>query len=479
MSEFGYAMMIGDTVGGGTFLFQNRHARYKDRTIQVTIQDGDVFAIKAEYDPQLIFNIINVKINPRNVGNSAESLAELDSPIELVIGAQETIKLSYRDPDSPDVSMSGKDLWDVEGLNELDEAEIDDDMEAGISGWETGTPDDSDITQSSTYAKEGTYSLRVEATAGASRTPRCHTEIFGTFVQNDVIYVQTWLLCEESSWDPSNIGLYVLEYDSADALQTSGEVERNITFPTNGWVRLSGTYTMTDADCAAIRIQIKADAAGSFAGGEFFYIDNVYVIHDSNLNYEFSGNNEGGGDMNNDIEFIGSDLGGSGAEIVAKNTGDVHGFLTVMRVKGIAIRQYNPVTLPIEDETSKADHGDRPIALNLSYITSRVVGEVFGKDVLADYKDPVRWVRGFTFKANRSVALLNAALSIEPGKRVKFIEAMTAVDTEYFINGVRLRFYNKGFIDCTWFVTLAKTQAYWELETAGKSEMETTTRLAP
>ncbi len=473
MSEFGYAMVIGDQTGGGTFLWQNRHARYKDRTLQATITGGDVAAIKAEYDPSLIFNIINTKINPRNVGTGPEILAELDSPIELVIGASETIKLNYRDPDSADVSMSGKDIQDPEGLNELDAASIADDFESGVAGWNAV---DSTISQSTDEAKEGSNSLKIVCDTGGSKESGAQTDIFATVVQNDVLYLNAWVKTSDSP--PADWGMYVVEYDASNVEQTEGLVEEIVSFPTSGFQRLRGTYTIQDSDTTQIRIQFKPSSVQTYAG-EIFYVDEVHIIHDSNLNFEFSAGDQGGGDLNNELTFTGSDLGGSGAEFAVQNVGPEHGFITVLRARGIAIRVYNPVTLPIADSDSITSHGDRPIALNLPYITSRVKGEVFGKDVRGDYKDPVRWVKSFMFHANRNSTLLAAALSIEPGKRIKFTESVTAVDTEYFLNGVRLRIRNKSFIDCTWFVTLAKTQTFWEMETVGKSEMETATRLAP
>ncbi len=472
ISEFGYLIPIGDQVGGGTLLFQDRHARQKDTTLQLSISGGDVFGLNASADPALIYNIINAKVFPRDVGTTPEVVGQLDTAFELGAGQTETLKINYRDPASQDVQISGQNMQDAEGENKL--SAVDRGFETGVGTWFANGTDTDSIAQSSVQAKVGVFSQRLTSGTGAAHTNNTVSgSLIQGFAQNDVVYVQAWVFLEEA-W-PAGVELGIAEHDSSDVFQILNRVA--ITTTTGVWIRLSGAYTISDPDTDRIR-----PVVGWFSNNEDFsggsvdvYIDEVYLIDDAALNFEFSSADTGGGDKNVDLDLLGSVIGGSAAEYQLTNVGTTNGFVTVLRAVGDAIRKYNPVTRTAEDETSKEDHGDRPIALNLAYQDSPRVADDFGDSTLTLYKDPTTRVELLKFRANRSSALLAAALSVEPGQRIKITETVTGVDTEFFVNGAQLRFFNKQFIECDWSVSPASLDSFWLMGVVGASEIGTTT----
>lgn len=473
VSEFGYLMLIGDQAGGGTLKFQDRHERVKDTTVQLTFSENDIADLPVEHNPEMIFNIIKARVFPRDVGASAETIATLDSTLEIAAGETDSITLHYRDPNSEDVTVSGKDFWDPEGKNEIIESEYERGFEGGTTGWVASGSDTDTIAQSSTQAKSGTYSLKLTSGTGAAHTNKCNTGLMTGFAQNDVLYVQAYIYVP-SAW-PDGVAVYISEYDAGDVYKTFGYVEDGIRV-TGSWYRVSGTYTISHADTAKILIGIGEPTNQDFSGGAVeCYIDEVYIVHDSNLNFEFSSAEDGGGDLNTDLALIDSSITGSSAEFQFENTGTGAGFVTSLLVKGTIIRIYNPVERTAEDVTSQGEHGDRLYNLNLAYQADTRTGQDFADTTLSKYKDPTGWVKSITFHANRSDALMTGALDLEPGDRIKIVETVTGLNTEYFINGVRLRIYNKSFIDCTWYVTPGSTAQYWIMGTVGFSEIGETT----
>ena len=476
ISEYGFFMHIGDTTGGGTAKLQDRHARVKDRTVQITLTADDIADLKYQHDKTLIFNEVRAKVFPRDEGDSVEILGCLDSSLEIAAGATDTIRLQYRDPNLLDARLSGKNLYDAEGKNELVEQEDASarGFEVDAGGWVKGSM--VSAARSTDQAKAGSASLLATTDTGAANNYRTESELLTGFVQDDVIYTNAWVYIP-SAW-PVDVALFVEEYDSGDVVGTTTSVDTHDGTLTAGWYRLSGQHTVVDADAAKIKLIVGSSEAGDFSGGAVtVYIDECYVIHDSELNFSFSATEaDDGGSLNDYLELIGSTIGGSGAEYVPKNTGSVSGHLAVLKARGTAIRLYNPIERVAMDATSQTKHNEKSVPLNLAYQSDTRTGQDFADVTLSKYKDPHGWVKSVTFHANRSDALMTAALAVEPGMRVAITEAVSGLSaSEFFVNAVKLKIYNKGFIDCTWFVVPASTEQYWLCGTAGASEIGITT----
>lgn len=111
-SERGYLYPVGDTTGGGTLRFENRHHRPLTPAIAATL-DNSMFEIEAGRSRRDIITACTVTIHPRRIDPSASTLLyELPDDVSPRIGPGETIqwRAGYRDPDSPIARIGGTNI---------------------------------------------------------------------------------------------------------------------------------------------------------------------------------------------------------------------------------------------------------------------------------------------------------------------------------------------------------------------------------
>ena len=190
--------------------------------------------------------------------------------------------------------------------------------------------------------------------------------------------------------------------------------------------------------------------------------------------YEFSSSTGGGGDMNASLGITAT-YGATRVEYVLVNNAAIAGFVTILQARGLAIRIYNPIDRTKTDAESIKLNGNKPFNLNLRYQDGARIGDDFASSTLIAYKDPHDWVKSVTFHANKSDTLMVGALDVEPGQRITLQETVVGLNDEYFVNGVRLKIYNKMFIDATFYIVPAATDPAWVMGQAGNSEIGETT----
>lgn len=471
ISEFGYGMIVGDSVAGGTFRFQGRHERLNDTVVVLTLAGGDVAFIKVEHDPALIFNKIDVKVFPRRVGTTPETLAVLDRPIEIEADLSETVKLNYRDPNVLDARLSGQNMQDAEGDNAITPGGF----ELSSEGWDANG-NGVTISRSSFDGKVGRFSLELDSGTSSSVRPQAESRGSGSgsFSQSDVVHWQVYLRIPDAWQD--QIQIAISQYDVNDVIGSTSVVAGNINTPADVWQRFAGQLTLTNSDVDHIRIFVRAESFGNYSGGAVqLYIDEVYLIEAAALNFKFSSSESGTGDKDDDLALIDSVIGGSAAEFELVNTSGALGYVTMLRARGDAVRSYNPLTQIAEDVDSQVGQGVRPITISLSYQDDPRIGDDFASNVLNKYKDPTGWIKEIRFHANRSSTLLAGAFNVHPGDRVRISESVTGINEDYFVNGKTLDIFNKEFIDCTLRVTPAGVEDFWRIGIVGSSEIGQTT----
>ena len=309
LSEFGYAYTIGDSDGGGKFRFEDRHARVTNTTIEATLTEDEISTLDPIRTDKNIFNRVEAKTFPRNVGVSNEIHYSSQNPVSIGASDTETIIARYRDPN------------------------------------------------------------------------------------------------QESA-------------------------------------RISGT-TM------------------------------VAPVKDTD--YKF-GSSEGGGsnDMNDDLTVTVT-FGANSAKIVLTNNAATSGFLNLMQLRGLAIRLFDSATALSEDSTSQLAYGDRPLNMSLLYQDSALEGQDFADVTKSLWKDPRTLLKSAGFWGNQDATRLVDALEVEPGTRVALSESLSAIDDEYFVNGVELVIHPAKTIFCKWFPTPASDASFWLLGEVGFSEIGETT----
>jgi len=478
-SEFGFCYIRGNTNGGGELTFEDRHRRVTETTIQATIDDNDIFDMNVRRDIEEVFNRIIATAYPREVSDTDEILYSLYTPIEIPPNSSKTIRARYSDPDNRDVRLGGKDFLDPEGKNELVEQGSADDrgFEGGVGSWTVsgGGP----VARSSSYAKKGTYSLKYTSGTGSSNVYGAQSARLTGFVQNDVVYYQIYVNVPDI-W-PGNVKVLLQERNSAGGFLANLELA-DLATSTSGWVRVAGSITLTNASTAKVNFWVGNPVASNFSGGAVtLYIDEAYIIHESELNFEFSSSESGGGDKNVYLELINSTLSGNSAEFVLNNLSDDTGYVTQLKVRGKAIRTYDPIEYRADDSDSIESYFLRPMKMDLRYIADPFVAQDFATIVLSRTKDPHTFVESVVIAGNKSQTLLDAVLGLEPGDRIDIAEEVSGIDAEHFINGVEMRLIKAAggvAIFARYFPRVASLDQFWSLGVAGLGELGIATKLA-
>lgn len=180
--------------------------------------------------------------------------------------------------------------------------------------------------------------------------------------------------------------------------------------------------------------------------------------------------------MNDDLGVVVT-FGANSAEIALTNNASTAGFLNLMQLRGLAIRLFDPATAVSVDSTSQKAHGNRPLTLSLLYQDSPLEGQDFADITLSVWKDPRNLIKTVGFWGNQDATRLIDALEVEPGSRVSISESLSAIDDEYFVNGVELAISPTEAIFCRWFPVPASDANFWLLGEVGASELGETTVL--
>lgn len=169
--------------------------------------------------------------------------------------------------------------------------------------------------------------------------------------------------------------------------------------------------------------------------------------------------------------------GADGAEYTFVNSGTVAGYITKLQARGYGIYMYDPVAFVVSNATSEQTHGSRTLNLDLKYQDAPSIAEAFANIVLNHYATPRSTAESVTFGANRDESMMGAFLQMDVGGRVTISESVTAIDEDYFINGVDFDIEAGGVINYKWYIKRAAfdTYAFWYVGEVGYSELGETT----
>lgn len=311
LSEFGYSYVVGDTTGGGKLVFEDRHHRVTQSTVEATLTEDELASFDTERDEEMIFNVVRANAYPRDVGTTNEVLWNLQTEINIGASDTEIVIGRYRDPNQIAQRISGKDMV----------------------------------------------------------TPVADTD------------------------------------------------------------------------------------------------------------YKF-GSSQGGGanDMNANLTVTAT-FGVNSVKLELTNNAANSGWLNLMQVRGKAVRIFEPAVALAENSTSKVDYGDRPLEMQLLYQDDPLEAQDFADTVLSVFKDPATKIKSAGFWANQGDTQMVDALETEPGTRTQISESMSAIDDEYFVDGVKLVVQDKQLLFCEWALRLAGENNFWLLGETGASELGQTTNL--
>lgn len=173
------------------------------------------------------------------------------------------------------------------------------------------------------------------------------------------------------------------------------------------------------------------------------------------------------------------DYGVEGAEYTLVNSSASIGWVW-LQARGTGIYIPDPITYTASDSTSELKHGSKTLSLELKYQDDPGDAQAYMNIMLNAYKDPHTDIEEVSYIANRSELLMFAFLQVDVGRRIPLQDSTSGVVGEYFIQGTEFSIQAGGIIYWKWIVKPAKNDIFnfWQLETAGRSELEETTFIA-
>ena len=193
--------------------------------------------------------------------------------------------------------------------------------------------------------------------------------------------------------------------------------------------------------------------------------------------YEFSSTSGSGDDLNSDLAVT-VDNGGNAALVTVKNNAGVQGYVQVglqLRGKGVYIYDRESVT-----KTNSAVNSGRELSFVMPYNDSLDRAGDIAQFILNQWSEDFSTVEGVRFIANRSAALMAAAINVVPGNLVHLEETQTGLDHDFYCNMRAWEIHAGGrFIAVDWAVTPAVSAQVWRLDSTELSILDSTTIPAP
>jgi hypothetical protein len=159
------------------------------------------------------------------------------------------------------------------------------------------------------------------------------------------------------------------------------------------------------------------------------------------------------------------------------NTGAVTGYVTFLQARGFPVWIYNPVEQWNSDPASILVNGYSELIVDQKYSPTIMPNVGLAQILLAQNKDAHVQANKFKGLANTDYELMASFLNMDVGSLIKIVEAQTATNNYYFIQGVDFEIAVSGIVTFTWLLRAALSLAtgYWTLQVAGASELESTT----
>ena len=170
-------------------------------------------------------------------------------------------------------------------------------------------------------------------------------------------------------------------------------------------------------------------------------------------------------------------FGSNGVRWALTNGGAGTGYITRLRCLGKGIYDRAPVMVEIQDATSVTAFGRRLTQLDMAYQDDTNAAVGFTEAMIALYRTAGSYPRTLQVMTGPDAAVAAAILVVDVGSRITIVETVTGVSADVFVQGCAYTL-EQGVMRATW--TLAPADgftSYWQLGTAGVSELDDTTVL--
>ncbi len=168
----------------------------------------------------------------------------------------------------------------------------------------------------------------------------------------------------------------------------------------------------------------------------------------------------------------------SGVSITVFNNGPLDGYLNLLKVRGYGVYAGESILFMAQDNDSQNSFGRRTTRFDMPYQSDPLIGIDVAYYILNQGSTAQQRLKGVTFLANYTDALMSAALEYEISSKVGVEETVTAISSDYFVNAISFDVSGSGLIRVSWALAPANTDAYWILQVDGFTELGDTTRLS-
>lgn len=171
-------------------------------------------------------------------------------------------------------------------------------------------------------------------------------------------------------------------------------------------------------------------------------------------------------------------LGANQVVYTITNNGGTTGYVTKLQARGRGLYDYDPLEAEEINQASIDLLGESAVTLDMPYQSAYTVTQAIAQFLVDTWS-----VAGGASEASikfipRTDGELAAAMALEPGVAITVEEELAVVNDVYFIQNVGLKITG-DMVSFDWDLQRALVQDYWQLGTAGYSELGVTTVLAP
>lgn len=192
------------------------------------------------------------------------------------------------------------------------------------------------------------------------------------------------------------------------------------------------------------------------------------------VDYAFATGAYGGLDISAVLTVVAA-FGSDSVTYTLTNTGGDTGYVTILQARGYGLYDFEPVQITVDDLPSQVN-GINPVALDMPYQSSLVLGDGLARYLLNRHSTQVTRLDTITMFVSRSIGML-AALHLEPGSLLEITETVSGLTLARFhIMGERGSIDTPASITMIFDVIAADNSAgLWRLDEPGASELGATT----
>lgn len=153
---------------------------------------------------------------------------------------------------------------------------------------------------------------------------------------------------------------------------------------------------------------------------------------------------------------------------IVNNHASLVGYPTTLRIRGISLTTYKPITT-IQTSTSSVDsYGQTTITLDMKYQSDSAIADALGNWIVGLWGQPRAYDCKVTFCPNSPLNtqdLFLAAFTYDIGTSVQVVEGVNGTFTRW-IDGVEMVLLSGQILEVTWYLSYGDVGVYWRLDNA-------------